>query len=289
MVRTDRADLFIPAEATLGEGPVWDPSSRALLWVDATAGRVFRYESASETVSFFDVGQPVGSVALRRRGGLVMAVQDGFALLDRSGSKPSILRVDHEADDAVMNDGKCDRLGRFWAGSATRASPGTAALYRLEPSGRIDLVIPGVTMSNGLDWSPDDRLMYYVDSALQRVDVFDYIRESGSLANRRTLVQIPSSLGIPDGLTVDADGYLWLAIWGSGRVHRYSPSGCLDRVVHVPATNVTSCTFGGGSNLIITSARVGLSSRELEAQPHAGSVFRYPAGIRGLPSRSFAG
>jgi sugar lactone lactonase YvrE len=285
-------EVVLAARAVLGEGPVWDPHTGTLLWVDIQRerGQVHRLSPDTGTDSVTEVGQPVGSVAWRRAGGLVLARRDGFALTD--GGAPELVPVEADRPDQQMNDGACDSRGRFWAGTASVSRRrGTSALYRLGPDRRVEVVLTGVSMSNGLGWSPDDRLFYYVDSATQRLDVFDADPDTGDLSGRRTLVEVPRSLGIPDGLTVDADGCVWLAIWGAGAVHRYTPAGVLDGVLRVPARNVTSCTFGGPglSDLFVTSATQGLTDRQLAEQPLAGAVFAARPGVGGLPPYGFAG
>jgi sugar lactone lactonase YvrE len=186
-----------------------------------------------------------------------------------------------------MNEGGCDPDGRFWCGSmAYDQRPGAAALYRLAPDGSTQRMLDGVTISNGLDWSPDGSLAYYADTATHRVDVFDYDRHSG-LTGRRPFVEIPDD-GNPDGLTVDADGGVWVALYGGGVVHRYGPDGALDAVVEVPTPRVTACTLGGPrlDELFVTTSREGLGPDD---DPLAGSLFRVDAGVAGQPVREFAG
>jgi len=289
-----RAELVLDARADLGEGPVWDPADDTLLWVDIDAGAVHRFSPATGAETTLDAGQPVGAVAWRRSGGLALAMRDGFGLLDPEPGATVRLVAPVEADrsDQRMNDGRCDRRGRFWAGTTSvLRRPRAGRLYRLHPDGRVEPVLSGVSMSNGLDWSPDDRRLYYVDSATEGVDRYAADPETGRVGARTRLVEIPRSLGIPDGLTVDADGCVWLALWGAGAVHRYTPAGVLDRVVRLPVSRPTSCTFGGAGLdvLYVTSAAAGLSARELARQPGAGGLFAVRPGVQGLPARGFAG
>jgi sugar lactone lactonase YvrE len=184
-----------------------------------------------------------------------------------------------------MNEGACDPDGRFYCGSmAYDKRPGTSALYRLDPDGSVRVVLEGVTVSNGLDWSPDGSLAYYNDTDTHRTDVFDYDMDSG-LSGRRLFVEIP---GRPDGLTVDAEAGVWVALSDGGQVRRYTAEGVLDAVIELPVTKVTACAFGGSQldQLFITTSREGLAA---SSEPQAGSLFRAVPGVTGLPVRDFAG
>jgi sugar lactone lactonase YvrE len=289
---TRDTELAVDDRAELGESPIWDDRTGQLLWVDILAGVVKRWSPGSDRVETLGCGQHVGAVALRENGGLVTALRDGFGLAAPGGPVELAVPVDADLPSNRMNDGKVDSAGRFWAGTTTYAEvPGRAALYRLDPDLSVVMALDGVGESNGLCWSRDDRLLYYVDSLLPTVDVFDFDAASGAISNRRTLITIEDGDGVPDGLTIDADGNLWLALWGGGQVRRYAPDGTLDDVVQVPAAQVTSCTFGGPDlgDLYITSARTGLTHADLELSPHAGGVFRVRPGATGLPSHRFRG
>jgi sugar lactone lactonase YvrE len=267
-------------ECELGEGPCWVDGS--LLWVDIPAGRVHRYDPADGSHGTAEVGQAVGAVVPRAGGGLVLAVRDGFARfdLDRGGLE-LIAAVEADKPGNRMNDGKCDRAGRFFAGTkADDDRPGAGALYRLE-NGAVEQLIGGVTISNGIGWSPDERLMYYVDTPTGRIDVFDFDAVTGALANRRVFADIPGDCGQPDGLCVDAGGAVWAALWGGGAVHRYRADGGLDRVLRLPVSNVTCCAFGGADLdvLYITTARTD--------EPNAGALFRCWPGVTGQPANPY--
>jgi len=285
------AELVLDARAELGEGPRWDPAEQRLLWVDVMRGRVHSFHPAAHSCRNQSVGQPVGALAVAEDGGLVLAVRDGFARLG-PGSKrlERIAAVEAEHADRRMNDGACDAAGRFWAGTmALDFRPGAGALYRLDPGGRVHTMLEEVTISNGLDWSPDGRRMYYVDSPTQRIDVFDFDPQTGAIADRRAFAAIPSEAGMPDGLTVDAEGFVWVALWGGGAVRRYASDGSLERTVRLPVSHPTSCAFGGPAldELYITSAWVALSEAERAEQPHAGGVFRCRPGVAGRPANVF--
>ncbi|MFI7135263.1 SMP-30/gluconolactonase/LRE family protein [Nonomuraea sp. NPDC050153] len=248
--------------ARLGEGPRWDADTGTLLWVDIPAGLVHRLDPAGDEQETIDVGRPVGVAVPRVPGGLALAVSDGFAVLD--GGKLEVVAAVTAAERPGnrMNDGACDRAGRFFAGTkAEDDTPGAGNLYRLDPDRGCERVVEGVTISNGIGWSPDERLLYYVDTPANRVDVFDYDPATGGMADRRTFAELPQ----PDGLTVDSAGHVWVALWGGGAVVRLRPDGGHDLTVEVPATNVTSCAFGGPDLdvLYVTTAWDGRTGGEL--------------------------
>jgi sugar lactone lactonase YvrE len=287
---TERADLLYDGHALLGEGPVWDPREELLLWVDIDAGQVHRLRPGGAH-EHFDVGQKVGAVVVRQSGGFALAVKNGFAFLDQWGGALRIVgSPEQDKPQNRMNDGKVDSAGRFWAGTMG-PDKGDARLYRLETDGFIRTMVDGVTISNGMGWSPDERTMYYIDTPTQRVDAFAYDAPSGNITNRRTLIEVPKREGSPDGMTVDEDGCLWIAFWGGGAVRRYTPKGELDRTIEVPASLVTSCTFGGRdrAELYITTASAALKPSERATQPHAGGVFIANPGVKGPRAFAFAG
>lgn len=279
---TGRAEQITGPIAYHAEGPVWVDQ---LHWVDMLAGDVLSLGSDG-TVGRRHVGTVVAALRPRASGGFVYAVERGFALDDGIGT-PIRTLPDLWATDAVrMNEGGCDPDGRFHCGSMAYAlTPGAASMYRLDPDGRVATVLGDLTISNGLEWSPDGRLAYFVDSATGRIDVMDYEREAG-LTHRRPLVTVEG--GSPDGLTVDAEGGIWVAIWGGKAVQRFTPEGVLSEIIQLPVTQVTACTFGGADldELFITTSREGLPAGE---EPAAGSLFHVRPGIAGLPVRSFAG
>jgi sugar lactone lactonase YvrE len=285
-------ELLVDARAEVGEGPVWDDARERLLWVDILAGRLHTCDPVTGDDSWRDVGQPLGAVGLRARGGLVLALRDGFALLEPSGELRLVAEVEADVPANRMNDGACDRAGRFWAGTmAFDPVPGAGSLYRLDPDLTVTKVLGDVTISNGVGWSPDDRTMYYVDSPTQSIDAFDYDAATGVIENRRALVAVPEELGFADGLTVDAEGFLWVAVFGGGRLHRYAPDGSLERTVRLPVEQPTKPAFGGPglAELYVTSAWHGLSDAERERQPSAGGVLRLRPGVSGVVANRFGG
>jgi sugar lactone lactonase YvrE len=279
-------ETAVRAEAELGEGPVWDAARERLIWVDILSSRVHFFDPVTGERSTLDTDQHVGSARPRAGGGLVVNLRDGIGLYDEAGAfdwlrhEPVEGRRGNEA--VVASDGS------FWAGTMRYdEGPGGGTLTRIAPDGAAATVLPEVTISNGTGWSPDGSLMYYVDTATDRVDVYPVLGPA-TVGERRTLVDAADLEGSPDGLAVDADGCVWVAFWGGGAVRRFTPDGRLDRTVAVPATNTTSCAFGGPglTDLYITTARVGLAPG---AEPLAGSVLVLPDAGRGLPQPAFAG
>jgi sugar lactone lactonase YvrE len=233
----------------------------------------------------------VGALACAADGGVVLAVAGGFARLDwDSGTVKMLATVEADRPQNRMNDGACDPAGRFWAGTmALDERPHAGALYRLDPDGTVHTMLTEVSISNGIDWTPDGRGMYYVDSPTRRIDVFDFDARSGAIANRRTFVELPAEAGFPDGLTVDAEGFVWLALWGGAALHRYDPEGARERIVPLPVSHPTSCAFGGADldELFVTSARRPLSAEERARQPMAGGLIRLRPGVVGRPPGLF--
>lgn len=285
-------DVALDARAEVGEGPVWDGERQRLIWVDIYRGEVHLFDPVSGGDEALSVHRAVGIAVPSERGDLVMAVRGGFQRLDpTSGRADWVAEVEAELPENVMNDGACDQAGCFLAGTTSESGRrGVGSLYRLRPDDSVERLLEGVTLSNGIDWSPDGRRMYYVDSDLQRIDMFDYASES-ALANRRVFVDVAPELGMPDGLTVDSDGYVWLAMWDGAAVRRFSPEGALDRVVELPVSQVTSCAFGGKhlDQLFVTTASWRFDEEAWLREPRAGAVFMVETGTVGQTQTRFAG
>ncbi|ASD22148.1 gluconolactonase [Cryobacterium sp. LW097] len=269
-----------------GEGPVFAQSWGGLRLVDLFAGDVLSL-AADGTVTRRHVDSIAAALRPRVGGGAVIALERGFALEDADGTLTRLPEV--WADPSVrMNDGGGAPDGSFFCGSmAYDQRTGAGSLYRLAPDGSVELALAGVTISNGLAWSPDGSLAYYNDTPTGRIGVFDWAPETG-LTGLRPFVDIPSADGYPDGLTVDSEGGVWVALYAGGAVRRYSPEGTLDEVIEVAAQRVTACTFGGDDlrRLYITTSREGLAPGE---DPLAGSVFTVTPGVAGLAEAPFAG
>jgi sugar lactone lactonase YvrE len=229
-------------------------------------------------------------------GGLLLATDAGFAALDAAGGFEPLAGPQAPPARWFMNDGRCDALGRFWVGTVGLADDGRAArgegsLQRLDPDGSVTLAWSGATLANGMDWSPDARTLYFVDSATGGIDAFPYDAPSGTLGRPRRAIEIGLEMaaGFADGMCVDADGAIWTAVWGVGEVRRYTPDGRLDRTLRLPVSQPTSCAFAGEQLdvLAITSAWHGLGPAARAAEPHAGGVFCWRPGVRGRESHVF--
>jgi sugar lactone lactonase YvrE len=281
----------LAAQALLGEGPVWDPGPRVLYWVDIKRREVHRLDPATGRDERWPVPEDVGSLAVRRRGGLVLAMRSGFHFFDpATGRTTPIVNPEPERRDNRFNDGKTDRQGRFWAGSMhdPETEP-TGSLYRLDGDLTCHRLVGDIVCSNALCWSPDGRTMYHADTAVRTVWAWDFDTERGTVANRRVFAQIGPGEGGPDGATVDAEGFVWLAHWGGWRLTRFDPRGRVERVIRLPVQQPTCPAFGGPDLdvLYVTSASIKLTEGERAQQPWAGGVLALDPGVRGLPEAPF--
>ena len=273
-----------------GETPTYDPRTGRLHWVDMSAGDVLSMDLApgsSDAIDRLHVGSVAAAWRPRAGGGAVVGIEDGFMLIDADGS----LRPHPAFSDPAlrMNDGGCDPQGRFYCGNMAYAeTPGAGSVYRLDLDGSISVVLTGSTISNGMTWSVDGTLVYYIDTPTGRVDVFDFDASAGALIDRRPVVSIDPSVGHPDGMTIDAEGGLWVALWDGSAVHRYAPTGELTDVISVPASQTTSCAFGGPDldALYITSSRRDIDPK---VEPLAGALFVANPGVKGVPVRMYGG
>jgi sugar lactone lactonase YvrE len=286
--------LLLDARAELGEGAIWDAERKLLYWVDILGQSVHIYDPESRRNRSLAVGQFVGTVVPRVSGGLALALQHGFAHLDPESGKLTMLQaLEAEPPEHRFNDGKCDPVGRFWAGTMhLEAEAGAGTLYMLDTDGSLHPVLRGVSVSNGITWSRDGRTMYYIDSPTFELAAFDYEPRTGMVANRRVAITFPAAMGYPDGSTMDAEGMIWVAMCGGGRVTRWDPTtGRLLREIALPVTLVTSCAFGGPGlqRMYVTSARTGLDERALQSQPLAGGLFEVTAGTSGVPASAYRG
>ena len=280
-------DVVIQARALLGEGPRWDAASGRLLWVDIEGRALHLFDPASGDDRSIVLDDRVGAAAPTETGAVLVALAGRLALLDLEDESVRTLAEIPHGPELRLNDGVCDPAGRFWVGSmALDYAPGLGALYRYSRDGGLDRVLDEITLSNGIGWSPDGATMYYIDSMAYRVDRFDFDVATGGIADRRPFVVIERGGGIPDGLAVDDQGCVWVALWGRGAIRRYSPDGELEQVLAVPADNVTACCFGGddGRSLYVTTASV----EQRAPQPLAGCVFVAEVEVAGPPARPFA-
>ncbi len=260
--------------------------------VDILGGAVHRWWPGTGETATFTVAGEVGAAVPRAGGGLVLAVGRELVLREPDGRRRVVAAVEPDVPGNRFNDCRADPHGRLWAGTMSRTrTPGAAALYVLEPDGRVMLAISGTTISNGLGWSADGTRMYFIDSTTQRVDVLDVDGGSGAISGRRPFAVIDPADGLPDGLAVDAEGGVWVCLFGGAAVRRYDAGGRLDAVVPLPVTNPTCPAFGGDDlrTLYITSARHRLTPEQLAAEPLAGALLALDPGVAGLPVHRFAG
>ncbi|MFD4689969.1 SMP-30/gluconolactonase/LRE family protein [Streptomyces sp. NPDC058463] len=278
------AEVAVRERAELGEGPTWDPAAGRLIWVDILSSRIHTYDPSSGRRTVMATEQHVGAAKPRAGGGLVVNLRDGVGLYDRDGAFSWLVR--DPVPGRRGNDAAVAPDGALWAGTMRydeREAGGS--LSRIGPDGSVAVVPDAVTVSNGTGWSPDGRLMYYIDSPTRRIDVFDV--EGEHIRNRRPFAVVEPGAGWPDGLTVDAEGCVWTALWDGAAVRRYTPDGRLDLVVELPVPRPTSCTFGGPdlADLYVSSARTGL----LAPHPLSGSLLVLAGAGRGMPEVPFAG
>ncbi|MGI5454524.1 SMP-30/gluconolactonase/LRE family protein [Streptomyces sp. CA-249302] len=277
-------EVAVRAEATLGEGPTWDADAGHLIWIDILGGRVHTYDPVSGQRTVRVTDQHVGAAKPRAGGGLVLNLRDGVALVDPDDT---FRWLHHDpVPGRRANDAAVAPDGSLWAGTMRYdEAPAGGTLSRITGDGTVELVLDDVAVSNGTGWSPDGSLMYYVDSPTRQIDVFHH--ENGQISDRRRFARIEVDSGFPDGLTVDADGCVWVALWDGSAVRRYTPDGELDRQIDLPTPRITACAFGGPdlTDLYITTARVGLTA----PHPVAGSLLVVPGAGKGLAQTAFTG
>ena len=283
----------VKAENICGECPVWNQDEEALYWIDIRSKTMNRYAPSTGLFKSWNLPEEIYSFAFRENGGLVAAAESGFVFLDLDKEKIEQLgNPEPDLTENRLNDGKCDPIGRFWAGSMhIPRSRNAGLLYRLDPDLTWHRIADGVMVGNGLAWSPDGRTMYWSDSRNQIIYSFDYDISKGTTGNRRVFARLSDNQGRPDGAAVDCEGYYWTACFNGGRVIRFSPQGRIDREIPFPVTNVTMCTFGGPElrTMYVTTARLGLSDEELHHQPLAGSLLAMEVDVPGLPASRFKG
>ncbi|MBF0194728.1 MAG: SMP-30/gluconolactonase/LRE family protein [Magnetococcales bacterium] len=288
-----QVDCVCESEAQLGEGPVWSKSEGVLYWLDIKNRQVFRYHVDNGQQDCQKVEPLISCIVLRRAGGLFAATHEGIGLFDYSKGTVAISnRFNTEPEGNRPNDGKCDSAGRFWLGSMDDAeTKPTGNLYRFHGDGAVVKVLEGVVISNGIGWSPDNKIFYFTDSVNRAILAFDYSANSGSLQNPRVFAHIKKEHGYPDGLAVDVEGGVWSAHWDGWRITRYTPDGNIDRIINMPVPRPTSCAFGGSDlmDLYITSASIGLTGQQLAKAPLSGSLFCHKPGIAGLAVGEYNG
>lgn len=290
----NKANLVIDAKAELGEGAIWDSEKRLLYWIDIIGMEVHIFDPCTGIDRAIKTGQMIGTVVPRKSGGLVLAMENGLYFLDETTGQVSFI-ADPESNipGNRFNDGKCDPAGRFWAGTmCMNGGKQAGSLYCLEADLSVVRKLEGVSISNGIVWSPDMKGMYYIDTPTKEVWGFDYDAATGCISNKRTVVVFPGGEGFPDGMTIDTEGMIWVAHWDGWRVSRWNPeTGEKLDEVRLPAANITSCAFGGDdlNELYITTARIDLKDEQLAEQPNAGGLFCVKTEVKGMPAYKFGG
>lgn len=286
-------DAVWSAGALLGEGPVWDDRRGLLYFLDIKANRLFEYDPTRDGRRILDLPSQISAITFRERNGMVAAGGHGFAFLDpATGALDPITEVEAALPENRFNDGKCDGRGRFLAGSMDdRERRPSGSVYLLEAGRPARRLFGGFVVCNGPAFSPDGRTLYIADSAGRTILAFDYSPATGDAGDPRPFVRFTDADGYPDGLTVDAKGFLWCAHWDGWKISRFAPTGEHDRSIGLPVPRPTSLTFGGPDlrDLYVTSARIGLSDDQLRAAPLSGSLFRLGTDVAGLPAARFAG
>ena len=292
-MQTLTAECVLDAKAVLGEGPVWREETQDLVWVDIESARVCCFNPATGENETWDVGEKPGLAVPTKRGDLILGTSVGFVRLDlASGVLSPIIDPEQDLPNNRFNDGKVDPEGRLWAGTmGMDEAPNVGSFYRLNRNLSVDKLFDRVSISNGLAWTSDQETFYYIDSPTRRVDVFNCDMAAGTVSNRQTAFELPDGMGYPDGMCIDNEGMLWVALWQGWGVARFTPGGALLAKVEVPVECVTSCCFGGENwdELYITTSSRDLDEAGRAAQPLAGGVFRCRTGIGGPPTNLFLG
>ncbi|MEH2070916.1 MAG: SMP-30/gluconolactonase/LRE family protein [Nostoc sp.] len=280
----------LEARARLGEGPIWDSTKKQLYWIDTYNHKVHQFDPLTGKNSFFDVGDVVGAIATAGTDRLIITLRHHLAFLNtQTGEVTPILEIEDNPPNNRLNDGKCDPQGRFWFGSMSSIEKPHASLYRYDADGSLHVMETGLTISNGLGWSPDRKTFYLADSPDQKIYAYDFDSVTGNITNRRIFVDLTHESFHPDGLTVDAQGNIWSAMWNGWCVIRFNPKGEEILRINLPVPLVTSCTFGGEDlqTLYITTASVELSQVEIDKSFYSGDLFALETDVTGLPSYDF--
>ncbi|GAB3541252.1 SMP-30/gluconolactonase/LRE family protein [Pontibacter brevis] len=287
-------ELVLDAKARLGEGAIWHPAEKRLYWLDIEGAELHIYDPATKKDIAFQTGEKAGTVVPIKGGGVLLAMQNSIQKMDTKTGKLSLVAKPIDDSSVRFNDGKVDPSGRFWVGTmAHDIKEGAAALYRMDKDKSLHQVVDNVTISNGIVWTADKKTMYYVDTPTLAVQAFDYDDKTGEISNGRVVIRIPASVpGSPDGMAIDTEGKLWIALWGGGAVVRCDPAtGKIMQRVEVPAPHTTSVAFGGENLdvLYITTVREWLTPEQLAQFPKSGGLFAVKPGVRGVPAEFYTG
>jgi len=284
-------EVLFDCRNDLGESVLWDTSSASLWWVNIHRGEIWQFRNGDAKI--YNLPSRVGCIGFRASGGLVLGAEKEFAFFDpKAEAYEAVAGVEQDLPMTRLNDGRCDRQGRFVCGGMSEAPEAPASsVYSLDASGRVRPLFEGIRCANSICFSPSGETMYFSDMPTGEIVAFDYDLETGGVRNKRVVCEASSAPGLPDGSVVDAEGCIWNARWGAGQVVRYTPAGKVDQTFHFPVTNVSCVGFGGPDfkSLFVTSAQFGLTADQLRAEPHAGSLFVLEPGSQGLPEPHYLG
>jgi sugar lactone lactonase YvrE len=284
-----KASVLHPSQCILGEGPIWHAERKCCYWVDIEGGILFEYHWISKSTRTWTFDYQVTMVCPGQNNSLILGLNGGIGRFDtESGKLEYILDVETEYEDIRCNDGACDSKGRLWIGSMQKEfMQGAASLYVIDKDLKIKKVLKDLTISNGLAWSPDNSRLYFIDSPTRVVQAFNFNEETAEIKFEKNVIEIPSELGIPDGMTIDQEGMLWIAHWGGSGIYKWNPNdGSLLDKIEIPAPYVTSCTFAGENldHLVITTAKGNLNEADLALYPESGNTFVLKVDARGFVS-----
>ncbi len=292
MIVRPPVEAVVNDRAQLAESPIWSPAEHALYWVDIKQQTVYRLRTTTGKRDQWNVGSDVGSIGLRASGGLVLAMRSGLAFLDTATGRVTPA-VDPEPDtaDTRLNDGKVDRAGRYWVGSTHDNIEPVGRLYSISPNLEVTAHDEGIIMPNAIAWSPDDKRMYFADSYISTIWVYDFDLERGTVGDRRVFAILGDDDGKPDGATVDAEGYFWNARINAGAIARHAPDGSVERIIELPTKRPTCVAFGGEDlrTLYVTTSTSRMDAAQLEAEPMAGAILAIRVDVPGVAEPAFAG
>ena len=290
----EEAKLLIESKSPLGEGPIWDMERQLLWWTDILRGVVHCYNPADYSNRIWEIGQMVGTLVTAKSGGLVLAAQNGFLRFDpETGETETIVDPEPDKPENRFNDGKCDPAGRLWAGTMPiTEDSATGSMYCLHPDGHVEKQGGDYSIPNGIVWNAEATVMYHIDSPTRRVDAWDFDNATGTISNRRAAIEIQDEGAFPDGMAMDTEGKIWVALWGGWSVVRFDPETGVELArIPVPVSRTSACAFGGPDldELFITTAKKDITEADLEKEPLAGCVFKARVEVSGLPPVAFAG
>ena len=287
-------EVRVGLNALVGEGPIWDSDKRVLWWIDVLSSELYAFDPANGSNRTWNTGRHVGTVVPWTETHVLLALRDGIGSLELETGR---ITVHNDPESNLpgnrFNDGKCDPAGRLWAGTMAYDNPtDQGSLYRIDTDFNVTKILGGIGISNGIVWSADQSTMYYIDSMSYKVRTWNFDPESGGISGEQTLLEVEPDFGLPDGMTIDEEGHLWVAFYGGSQVCRvHAQSGAILDTIDLPARNITACAFGDDDlgTLYITSAAQQMSNDELAAAPMSGNLFSCRPGIKGMPAVRFGG